>query len=283
MQKLKSLFAFTRKQRAALILLFLIILVLQTLILTVEFSPKMLAQDNSWLALQPKFDSMKAAKSKSVVKHYPFNPNFISDYRGHVLGMSIEQIDRLHAFREKGKFVNSATEFQRVTGISDSLLSALSPYFKFPDWVNKRNQSLTKDKTILPKTKSDINLADKEALMKIYGIGDKLSGRIIEQREKLGGFVSMEQMADVWGLSPEVIEKLSQSFRIGQTPSVKKIEVNSASIKELGQFPYFRYALAKKIITWRSMNGNFQNVDDLSKVEGFPIEKKDIIAVYLEF
>lgn len=279
----KSLFALSRTQRLASIFLFSIILVLQTVILTADFSPKMFVQDQSWLALQPRIDSMRNLKAEPVVKHYPFNPNFISDYRGHVLGMTVEQIDRLHTFRAKGKFVNSAKEFQQVTGISDSLLLALIPYFKFPDWVNKRNQSSSDKLTVAARPMMDINTASKNDLEKVYGIGDKLSDRILEQREKLGGFVSIEQMNDVWGLSPEVVANLKKGFHVSKIPEVKKIAINEVSLKELAQFPYFRYALAKKIVTWRSMNGNFENVEDLSKVEGFPFEKKDIIAVYLEF
>src|SRR5690606_11435650 len=66
---------------------------------------------------------------------YPFNPNYITDYRGTSLGMTNEEIDRLLAFRKQNKWVNSTKQFQEVTKISDSLLNTIAPYFKFPDWV----------------------------------------------------------------------------------------------------------------------------------------------------
>ena len=47
-------------------------------------------------------------------------------------------------------------------------------------------------------------------------------------------------------------------------------------------FPYFKYTLAKAIVTYRSMNGNFKNSEDLTKINGFPIEKLEIISLYLE-
>jgi len=119
-------------------------------------------------------------------------------------------------------------------------------------------------------------------LMKIYGIGEGLSKRILEQKEKFGAFVSMEQMSDVWGLSPEVIVKLNESFFVKNTTNQKKIKINSATIKELSQFPYFRYALAKEIVTYRSMNNDIK-IEDLAKIKGFPVEKIKIIALYLEF
>lgn len=71
--------------------------------------------------------------------------------------MSVEQIDRLLAYRKQGKFANSPKEFQQVTGISDSLLNAISPYFKFPDWV-KINLQIIKaiGLTILKKIKTTL-------------------------------------------------------------------------------------------------------------------------------
>jgi DNA uptake protein ComE-like DNA-binding protein len=201
--------------------------------------------------------------------------------------MSVVEIDRLLAFRKQNKFVNSAEEFQQVTKVSDSLLKAISPYFKFPDWVkNKKsfNNSYEKKDFSKPEKKFflDINLASQEDLIKVYGIGEGLSKRILEQKEKLGSFVSMEQMNDVWGLSPEVIENLNKSFFVKNTSAIKKMNINSASIKELSQFPYFKYNLAKEIVTYRTMNGDIK-IEDLTKIKGFPVEKLKIIALYLEF
>jgi DNA uptake protein ComE-like DNA-binding protein len=59
-------------------------------------------------------------------------------------------------------------------------------------------------------------------LKKVYGIGDGLSERILNEREKLGAFVSMEQMNDVWGLSPEVIAKLNQQFQSQSSTQYQK-------------------------------------------------------------
>ena len=128
----------------------------------------------------------------------------------------------------------------------------------------------------------DINQATKEDLMKVYGIGDAISDRILKQKEVLGEFVSMEQMNDVWGLSPEVIEKLNQSFKISNKPIVNRININTASIKELSLFPYFKYPISKNIVTYRSMNGDLK-IEDLANIKAFPVDKIKIIALYLEF
>ncbi len=85
---------------------------------------------------QKEIDSLKMVEiENSKPKIYPFNPNYITDYKGYTLGMSVEEIDRLLEFRKQDKWINSAEQFQQVTQVSDSLLNAISPYFKFPEWV----------------------------------------------------------------------------------------------------------------------------------------------------
>ena len=244
-------------------------------------------EQSKWLALQSTVDSLKLNNKNYKPTIYPFNPNFITDFKGYKLGMSVEEIDRLLAYRAQNKFVNSAAEFQAVTKVSDSLLKAISPYFKFPDWVKKnKNNSQEFAKNDFSKPGKiivlDINQATKEDLMKVYGIGDKISDRILEQKDKYGAFVSMEQMDDIWGLSPEVLEKLKSSFAVKSVTNCKKININNASVKELTQFPFFRYQLAKDIVVFRTMKGDIK-IEDLSKIKGFPLEKIKIIALYLEF
>jgi DNA uptake protein ComE-like DNA-binding protein len=247
-------------------------------------------EKQKWLSLQNQIDSMKMEKQNYVSKIYPFNPNFITDFKGYKLGMSVSEIDRLLVFRKENKYVNSAGEFQNVTKVSDSLLNVISPYFKFPDWVNNKKEFKNykeysntafakKEKVII----IDINKATKEDLIKIYGIGEAISIRILRQKESFGAFVSMEQLKEVWGLSPEVIENLNTHFKILALPDIKKIDINNASIKELAQFPYFNYQIAKQIVTYRSMNGDFKNVADLTKIKGLSIDKANIIALYLVF
>lgn len=289
----KQFFKFTSQQRIGIFLLFIIIIALQLIYFFADFdqSEETFSEEDKWLSLQKEIDAAKEIKYNEKQKVYTFNPNFISDYKGYKLGMSVEEIDRLLAFRKEDKYVNSAEEFQKVTQISDSLLKVMSPLFKFPDWTQKKNDFKTEKKEYVQKTFSkkenviikDINEASQEDLIAIYGIGEALSSRILKQKEALGGFVSMEQLEEVWGLSPEVITQLNSHFKVVIPAGFKKIAINDATLKELAQFPYFKYFLAKQIVTYRSMNGNFNNIEDLSKIKGFPVEKAKIISLYLEF
>ncbi|MEC4004786.1 helix-hairpin-helix domain-containing protein [Flavobacterium sp. SUN052] len=290
----KTILTFSKDQRKGILLLFAIIIGLQVAYYFVDFnsSEKQTPEEQNWLSLQANIDTLKTQKSKTTYTIYPFNPNFITDFKGYKLGMKTEEINKLLAFRKQGKFANSPEEFQNVTGISDSLLNAISPYFKFPDWVTNKNNGNYNSKypksnwKEYPKKEAlkvlDINQATKEDLMKISGIGDAISDRILIQKESYTGFVSMDQMNDIWGLSPEVLASLNKYFKISTLPKVKKININNASIKELGQFPYFKYPISKNIVTYRSMNGDLK-IEDLANIKGFPVDKIKIIALYLEF
>jgi DNA uptake protein ComE-like DNA-binding protein len=289
--KLKKFFNFNLGQRKGIFGLFGIIIVLQILYVFVDFTPSETTNNDKqqWLAVQPQIDSLKSENQQYVNEIHLFNPNFITDFKGYKLGMKTAEIDRLLAFRKTNKYVNSAKEFQTVTKISDSLLAKISPYFKFPDWVNERHsngyqnnkfQKYPEKEKIVVK---DINQATKEDLMKISGIGDAISDRILNEKTKFGGFVSMLQINDIFGLSPEVIEKINESFKIFNQPIIKKLDINNATLDELKKFPYFNYGLARKIIIYRSMNGDFKDAENLTVVKDFPVDKIQIIGLYLKF
>ena len=285
-------FSFSKSHRTGLVVLLILIVVLQSIYFFVDFSlpVKVNPEKEKWLAIQTEIDSLKELAKFEGTRLYPFNPNYISDYKGYKLGMSVEAIDRLLAYRKQNKFVNSAEEFQKVTKVSDSLLSRIAPYFKFPDWVNekRKSNSISIYKTPVFATSEklvvlDINTASLEDLVKVYGIGEVIAQRILSFRESLGSFVAMEQLNEVWGLSPEVLVNLNKRFKVKSLVGIKKVNINNASIKELAQFPYFKYALAKQIVIYRSMNGPIVETADLTKIKGMPNDKIKIIALYLDF
>ncbi len=250
-------------------------------------------EEKNWLLAQNEIDSIKEVNQENSNKIYPFNPNFISDYKGYKLGMTEIQIDKLHQLRIQNKYVNSKSEFQKLTGVSNEWMKRYAIYFKFPDWVTNRtnNNYQTKYNNTYPKfdkkeTKivvQDLNTADQVALEKAYMIGEKLAIKIITEREKFGSFASMDQLQFIWGISPEAIADLNKKFQIKTSGNLKKININTSTIKELQQFPYFNYTIAKNIVTFRSMNGDFKSTEDLTNVKQFPVEKLKIIALYLEF
>ena len=289
MHKLKSYFIFSKSHRSGIVLLLILMVLVQLFYYFISNQIPATSEDTSWLLAQNEIDSLKQNRSFKKDTIYPFNPNFITDYKGYKLGMSVQEIDRLHQFRAQNKYVNSAVEFQKVTKVSSNLLQKISPYFKFPDWVTNKSATSYKKFQMYPSKEKvaiiqkDINAATKEDLIAVYGIGEKLAEKILIEKDKFGGFVSMEQFQFIWGISPEAIEDLQKRFFVKNTSSILKVAINELSIKELAKFPYFNYALAKEIVIYRSMNNGIKEISDLTKIKGMPNEKIKIIALYLEF
>ena len=187
--------------------------------------------------------------------------------------------------------VNSNKEFQNVTKVSDSLLAEISPFFKFPDWVTnpkpkfESNSNSYSDNTI-PKSfdeKIDLNEASASQLKKIYGVGEKLSERIIDYRSKFkGGFIADAQLSEVYGLSPEVIVRIKNSFTVKTPREIITFNLNTATRDELVTIPYIDYEVANNILEERTLRDGFKSIEELTKVEDFPLSKIEIIKLYLQ-
>lgn len=283
MKKFKSHFSYSKSQRNGVFLLVLLVFTLQGIIFWYKFDTKESYQlDEVSLEIQKELDSLDQIAHQPK-KIYPFNPNYLSDYKAYQLGMSVDEIDRLLVYRKQNKYVNSSKEFQNITKVSDSLLNSLSPYFKFPDWVQKKlHQPKKSTKTIKKKiVVKDINKATVEQLVKIKGIAEKRAQTILKYRDLLGGFTVDEQLDEIWGIPPDVLVVLKQEFKVLSQPEIKPVDVNYASIKELKNIVYINYKQAKSIVMYRSKVGEIQNLAELKRISDFPVDKYELISLYL--
>ena len=274
---MKSHFVFSKSERNGIFLLVTIILVLQLAYWLIPFPKGVAPKDTPELVrFQQKVDSLKQLKIKeNTPKQYPFNPNFITDYKGYTLGMSTQEIDRLLAYRKQNKWVNSKKDFQDVTKVSDSLLNTFSHLFKFPDFITnpKKKKVFAKDRKLSYKDKIDLNKATALQLQEVYGIGPYYSEKIIGYRTKLNGFSDNVQLKDVYGLEPNVINNILKN--------IKKININTAKVTDLSELPNLNYEIARQIIKYRELNGEFNDINQLKSIAEFPIEKFDRIQLYL--
>lgn len=285
---MKSHFTFTKQQRNGIFLLILIIIVLQCIYFFVDFKLKDVQVNNTQLLkFQKEIDSLKQVQLEAgKPKIFPFNPNYITDYKGATLGMTNEEIDRLLTFRKQNKWINSTGQFQQVTKVSDSLLNAISPYFKFPEWVTESKQTNSAfTYNIKPKTfaeKEDLNTATAQQLRKVYGIGEYYSERIVKFRNSFpGGFIADVQLQDVYGLTPEVFEKITEQFTVKTPRKIKKIDLNTATVDQLVTIQHIDYDLANEIIEQRTLRDGYKSLGELTKVKDFPLNKIEIIKLYL--
>ncbi|WP_394751218.1 ComEA family DNA-binding protein [Spongiimicrobium salis] len=289
MKKFKSHFKFNKQERSGIFFLLLIIVVLQLSYMLYHSIP--IQREEGQIAvdrvLQLEMEALrKEALKSNTQKQYSFNPNFISDYKGYTLGMSVGEIDRLHHFRGKDNYVRKAAEFQKVTGVSDSLLKTMEPFFKFPSWQLKESQRKEGQLGYVQKKKAEISLKDlntatAEDLRSIYGIGEKLSERIVKFRKRLGGFLVNDQLKDVYGLKPEVVARALERFQVLNPPIVHKININSASAEELSKLVYLQRKVAYDIVNYRNAQKTIKSFDELTKIKDFPINRIDRIKLYL--
>ncbi|WP_299443911.1 helix-hairpin-helix domain-containing protein [uncultured Aquimarina sp.] len=287
MKIIKSHFEIHSRFRNGII--FLVILIF-LLLITLYFYPSSVNSSNNFEELatfQTQIDSLKkeAIKKKKSYKLKPFNPNFITDYKGYVIGMSTEELDRLYAYRKENKWINSISDFKKVTGVSDSLLTVISPLFKFPDWVNNSKKSKSYKEQKYPvksfAQKEDLNHVTSVTLQKEIGVPDFIAERIIKHRKNINGFISDLQLKDIVGLYDNQRKKILSLYTVKTNKEFEKININKASVKELMEVPYFDFETALEIKDFIDENKGILDFEELGKIEGFSIENIDRIALYL--
>lgn len=124
--------------------------------------------------------------------------------------------------------------------------------------------------------------ADSIVLQIVPGIGPATAGRIIKFRDAIGGMHTSDQLLDVYGMTPEVMERIFEYFEF--TPGIKaKININTADVPTLAAHPYINYGSAKVIVAYRDQHGEYNTADDLLKVRIFSQEWIDRIKPYLMY
>ena len=113
----------------------------------------------------------------------------------------------------------------------------------------------------------DINLADSVQLLTVYGIGPVLSKRIRTFRDRLGGFVTMDQVREVYGLDSSVVSQIRRNFIVAENFLPGKINLNRATLDEMIKHPYVKRREAQALISFRLQHGNFTSVYQLIKIK----------------
>ena len=128
--------------------------------------------------------------------------------------------------------------------------------------------------------KSDLNLATMEALQEVYGIGPSFSKRIVNYRKLLGGFSSLDQLREVYGLKKETIIELEKVYTIRSAPT--PIPLNTDSVKVLAKHPYVSYDLAWAIFNYRQQHGDIHSPEDLRKIKAVNADVLERLKPYLK-
>lgn len=216
--------------------------------------------------------TLRAEQPPSHAEFFFFDPNTatVNDWKR--LGLRAKTITTIQNYLSKGGKFYKKEDLSKIWGLRADEVSRLMPFVQItPNKVLVKevlpdHQRKEYKKTLYVPAVVDINTADTTALIALPGIGSKLSERIIRFRDKLGGFHSLEQVGETFGLPDSTFQKIKPYLKIDQI-SLKQININNASVEEMKSHPYLRYALANAIVQYRLQHGSYRSVDDIRKIQ----------------
>jgi competence protein ComEA len=213
-----------------------------------------------------------AYTSYSKKNLFYFDPNTLSAEGWKRLGVRDKTIQTIQKYLFKGGKFYKPEDISKIWGLGKEESGNLIPYVKI-ETVNTPHSYYKKDDnenayTPYKKESSqliNINTADTTAFIALPGIASKLANRIIQYRNKLGGFYSIEQIGETFGLRDSIFQLIKPRLTIGNT-TITQININTATADEMKTHPYIHYAIANAIVQYRTQHGNFSNVSDLKKI-----------------
>ena len=130
--------------------------------------------------------------------------------------------------------------------------------------------------------KIDLNRCDTTDIMRVPTFGSKRAQKLVEYRERLGGFHSLSQLQEVYVLQNVDLELCEKYFTLSPT-HIRKIHINSATYKELISHPYMDAYLTKTILSYRDKNGKIHNMEEFQRITHAYNELVEKLQPYLDF
>ena len=214
---------------------------------------------------------------------FSFDPNTLDAKGWRSLGLPERTITTILHYTARGGRFRKPDDLQKVWGLPKGF------YEKVRDSIRIRNEERPANPALAPgnftpsrparAAEVDINHSDTAEWIALPGIGAKLAGRIVAFREKLGGFISIDQVGEVYGLRDSVFQKIRSSLQGGG--SVKTLNINQATKDELKQHPYLRWSLANAIVNYREQHGKFNSIEELKNISLIDVKLFEKIKSYL--
>ncbi len=236
--------------------------------------------------------SKKTNKTKKQPKQkgltpFKFNPNEADKATLLRLGLSGKVVQTIINYRNKGGRFRKREDLKKVYGLSITNYLTLVEYIDLPEKIIP-----IAEKGIIPKDipqsfdktasiKIDINNSSVEDWKQLKGIGEITAKRIVNYRDKLGGFLSIDQLKTTYNIADSTIDKVAHQLIL--TPITHKIPINSISAEALKLHPYIKKKQAYLLINYRTNHGAYTRLEDLKKVKALPPDFIKRIAPYLSF
>jgi len=183
---------------------------------------------------------------------------------------SEEAKDRLEEAKdrlpESEKTIHQQTEIELTAPVANRALSAGDKKAYRPEAFSKVCR---------------INTADTADLMQYPGIGRYTASRILDYRNRLGGYCSPNQLDEISGIYPENLRMLKQCLETDSS-EIRKLKLNHSSLEQLRLHPYLNFYQARALIELRQTRGKISNPEDLLFLEEFNEQDLNRLLPYLD-
>jgi competence protein ComEA len=292
----KEYFSFTRKERAGIVILLLLIgfciavphffiqpavpdQIRQAIVAAKQAQVKQVMED-SGNVITAEEDADVVGESVHVTL-FEFDPNTLNAEGWKKLGLNNRMIRTIQNYVSKGGRFRKPADLQKIYGFSKEDYERLGPYIRIPVIEELKPEYIKEKKAKAVPREIDINTADTTAWIALPGIGSKLANRIVHFREKLGGFYTVEQVGETYGLPDSTFQLIKP--RLTCAPgAIQQININTADVNTLKQHPYIKWPVANAIVQYRQQHGDYRSVEDLQQIAIMTPELYRKMAGYLK-
>ena len=226
-------------------------------------------------------------KTNKTITYFTFDPNTATANQWDKLGLSPKQIQVILNYRSKGGKFYKKEDLRKIYSISEKDYNRLESYITISTADDKPKKSFETSAYEKREVKSiarpiSINTADTSELKQLKGIGSVLAARIVKFRDALGGFHSVNQIQEVYGISEETFLNIKDKL-IVSSAGISKLKVNDAQVDQLSKRPYISKNQGQAIINYRQQHGAYANFEALTQNKALDQEFLRKIEPYLEF
>ena len=228
------------------------------------------------------------------VERFFFDPNTADSAQLRRLGLQTWQIRNIYKYRAAGGIYREKTDFARLYGLTVKEYRELEPYIRISsDYLPaatlvKESASATAkhDTTFVhhyPQKIAEtahvvLNTADTTELMTVPGIGPYFAKKIVQYGQRLGGYVSVDQLDEIEDFPTE-----AKRFLVVEGATPQKLNVNKLTLNELKRHPYINFYQAKDITDYRRLHGPIKSLQDLRLLKDFPQTAIERLLPYVTY
>lgn len=231
--------------------------------------------------------SDRAEKPVRGIRLRPFSLDTVTAAFLAEVGFSPRQAEVVLRYRDASGGIRSEEQFRRCYVVSAEMADRLAPYIVFAsaeraDKDPEHSAGAADAAYAVPAVLLEINTADSAALRSVRGIGEKSVTAIMRYRELLGGFYSVEQLAELDVVTESNYERILTQICCDSC-KISKIDINFASPNELMRHPYVSAKALRRIVKQRQLKGGWSGIGEMIDDDIFSEEEAARLAPYLRF